>query len=81
MDELSKAEIASLDKSIVEHKDMSPWDLSEKSHDEAWHNAWDKLQNSAIDPYQIAKAGGASDGLVEYLKNQDALDNLLKGNG
>lgn len=81
MDELSKAEIASLDKSIVEHKDMSPWDLSEKSHDEAWHNAWDKLQNSAIDQYQIAKAGGASDGLVEYLKNQDALDNLLKGNG
>lgn len=81
MDELSKAEIASLDKSIAEHKDMSPWDLSEKSHDEAWHDAWDRMQNSAMNQYKIAKAGGASDGLVEYLKEQDALDNLLKGNG
>ena len=81
MDELSKAEIASLDKSIAEHKDMSPWDVSEKSHDEAWHDAWDKMQNSAMNQYKIAKAGGASDGLVEYLKEQDALDNLLKGNG
>ena len=39
MDELSKAEITSLDKSIAEYKDMSPWELSEKSHDEAWHEA------------------------------------------
>jgi uncharacterized phage-associated protein len=79
MDELSKAEIASLDKSIAEHKDMTPWDLSEKSHDEAWHEAWDIQQNSAMNPYKIAKAGGASDGFVEYMKEQDALDNLLKG--
>jgi len=81
MDELSKAEIASLDKSIEAHKDMSPWDLSEKSHDEAWHSAWDVLQNSMMDPYSIAKAGGASEGLVDYLKEQDAIDNYLKGNG
>lgn len=81
MDELSKAEIASIDKSIAEYKDMSPWELSEKSHDEAWHDAWDKMQNSAMNQYMIAKAGGASDGLVEYLKEQDSLDNLLKGNG
>lgn len=80
MDELSKAEIASLDKSIAAHKDMSPWDLSEKSHDEAWHEAWDAAQNSAMNSYKIAKAGGASDGFVEYLKEQDVLDNLLKGN-
>ena len=80
MDELSKAEIASLDKSIAAHKDMSPWDLSEKSHDEAWHEAWDVAQNSAMNSYKIAKAGGASDGFVEYLKEQDVLDNLLKGN-
>ena len=81
MDELSKAEIASLDKSIAEYKDMSPWELSEKSHDEAWHEAWDAVQNSAMDPYMIAKAGGASDGLVGYLKEQDVLDNFFKGNG
>ena len=81
MDELSKAEIASLDKSIAEYKDMSPWDLSEKSHDEAWHEAWDAVQNSAMDPYMIAKAGGASDGLVGYLKEQDVFDNFFKGNG
>ena len=81
MDELSKAEIASIDKSIAEYKDMSPWELSEKSHDEAWHEAWDVLQNSSMNPYKIAKAGGASDGFVEYLKDQDAIDNFLKGNG
>lgn len=80
MDELSKAEIASLDKSIAAHKDMSPWDLSEKSHDEAWHEAWGAAQNSAMNSYKIAKAGGASDGFIEYLKEQDVLDNLLKGN-
>lgn len=80
MDELSKAEIASLDKSIAENKDMSPWELSDKSHDEAWAEAWEKLQNSAMNPYLIAKAGGASDGFVEYLKEQDVLDNFLKGN-
>lgn len=80
MDELSKAEIASLDRSITAYKDMSPWDLSEKSHDEAWHEAWNAAQNSAMNSYKIAKAGGASDGFVEYLKEQDVLDNLLKGN-
>ena len=81
MDELSKAEIASLDKSIAENKDMSPWDLSDKSHDEAWRAAWDVAQNSAMNPYKIAKAGGASDGFVEYLKEQDERDAFLKGNG
>ncbi len=81
MDELSEAEIASLDKSIAENKDMSPWDLSEKSHDEAWHSSWNQSHNSPISPYEIAKAGGASDGFVEYLKEQDSLDNFLKGNG
>ena len=34
-----------------------------------------------MNPYKIAKAGGASDGLVEYLKEQDVLDNFFKGNG
>ena len=81
MDELSKAEIASLDKSIAENKDMSPWDLSDKSHDEAWRAAWDVAQNSAMNPYKIAKAGGASDGFVEYLKEQGEMDAVLKGNG
>ena len=80
MDELSKAEIMSLDKSIEEHRNMSPWDLSEKSHDEAWHSAWDVMQNSLMNPYNIAKAGGASDGLVDYLKEQDKFDAFLKGN-
>ena len=67
--------------SAEEYKDMSPWELSDKSHDEAWHEAWDVLQNSSMNPYKIAKAGGASDGFVEYLKDQDAIDNFLKGNG
>ena len=81
MDELSKAEIISLDKAIEDYKNMSPWDLSEASHDEAWHSAWDVMQNSIIDPYNIAKAGGASDGFVDYLKEQDKLDAILNGNG
>ena len=81
MDELSKADIASLDKSIAENRNKSPWELSDKSHDEAWHEAWEKLPNSIISPYVIAKAGGASDGFVEYLKERDELDSLLRGNG
>ena len=81
MDELSKAEIVSLDQSIAENKDLSPWALSEKSHDLAWHAAWDVMQNSTIDPYKIAEAGGASEGFVDYLKEQDKMDAFLKGNG
>lgn len=81
LDELSQAEIASLDTSIMENKDVSPWALSEKSHDAAWHSAWDVAQNSAISPYKIAEAGGASEGFINYMKEQDQIDRLIKGNG
>lgn len=79
MDELSKAEIVSLDNAIADNKDLPFRELSEKSHDEAWREAWEASQNSTINSYKIAKAGGASDEFVAYLKEQDRLDEFLKG--
>lgn len=58
MDELSKAEIISLDASIKENLPKTARQLS-KSHDLAWVKAWKGKHASAMDPLLIAMAGGA----------------------
>ena len=79
MDELSEAEIEALDCSIAEniHKDIST--LSSDSHDEAWRQAWEKSHNSPMDVLMIAKAGGASDDFIEYIRENEMLENYIKG--
>lgn len=77
LDELSPAEIAALDEAISEYKDMDTRALSELSHDTAWHSAWDVKHNAVMSSLSIAKAGDASDGFLEYLKEQENLDSLL----
>lgn len=78
MDELSKADIAALDWSINENKDKDYRQLSKESHDAAWKEAWDYRQASPMNPYSIAKAGGANDGFIAYMKESDNIDKLLK---
>lgn len=77
MDELSKSDIELLDKSISENKDVSMSDLSEKSHDEAWQSAWNKCHSSEMDPLLMAKSGGASDAMLEYIKENESIDCLF----
>lgn len=76
-DELSKAATASLDKSIAENLPKDVKQLSDDSHDEAWTEAWNKRHASPMKSISIAKAGGASESFLDYLKEQETLDRLL----
>lgn len=78
MDELSPAEIVALDEAIAAYRNMDTKDLSELSHDSAWHSAWDAKHNAVMSSLSIAKAGDASDDFLEYLKEQEDLDSLLE---
>ena len=77
MDELSRAAIASLDKSISENQNKDARQLSEESHDEAWREAWNYKHASPMKSLSIAKAGGAEDGFASYIAEQEKLDNYL----
>ena len=74
MDYLSPADIESLDKSIAENKGLSFGELVDKSHDSAWKAVSDC---AVMNVGNIAKAGGASDGLVEYINEQELLQKAL----
>lgn len=63
-DILSEAEIETLSKSIAENKNLSFKILRDKSHDEAWHAA---NQDETMNIFDIAKAGGADDELLQYI--------------
>ena len=75
MDFLSKSNIDALDKSISEYKDIDSIRLSELSHDIAWNNA-DK--SDKINFIDIAKAGGASDEMIDYILEERELSELLE---
>lgn len=80
MDWLSKADVECLDASISENANLSFDELREKSHDDAWLEAWISAQNAGsdtIDPVSIAKAAGADDGLLEYIEEQMEIDRAL----
>jgi uncharacterized phage-associated protein len=65
LDELSKSDIACLDKSIEENRNIEYTALTKKSHDSAWESA-DK--DDAIDTASIAKAGGANEEMLKYIE-------------
>ncbi|MDP4238152.1 MAG: Panacea domain-containing protein [Bacteroidota bacterium] len=77
MSELSKSDILCLDKSFIENKDLDYNTLSEKSHDIAWTDAWSKSKNSVINPILIAKAAGANDAMIEYIKEKELINELI----
>jgi len=77
MTELSKSDILSIDKSFNENKDLDYNSLSEKSHDIAWTDAWNRTKNSAINPILIAKAAGANDAMMGYIKENALIDELI----
>lgn len=76
MDELSKSDIDFLDASIAENKDVDIETLSKKSYDEAWLNAWEKQRACPLDLLLMAKAGGANEGMVEYIKENEEINKL-----
>ena len=74
MDYLSKSEAEAIGQSIEENAGLSFNELVGKSHDEAWRAAG---SNGRLSPKLIAKAGGASEGMLEYVGEQMEVDLAL----
>ena len=80
MDELSISDIECLNKSIMDYKDVDSDMLSEKSHeDKAWINANKRYNEDPgfkglITPIEIAKAGGALKGVIDYIREDQLID-------
>ena len=82
MDELSNSDIRCLNESIHIYSPLSSRELSERTHlDSAWQNAYERAK---IDPEQnklslleIARSGGASEPMLEYIKYRIGLDMAL----
>lgn len=72
MDYFSKADIETLDKSILENANLSYGELRAKSHGNEWKRAFAKQGCKVMDIIGIAKDGMASDDMIAYIK-----DNLL----
>lgn len=67
LDYLSESEVKCIDESVLENKDLSFNDLTDKSHDEAWNQT---VRDKEISPIAIAKAGGADSHMVKYIEDQ-----------
>lgn len=74
LDYLSEAEIESIDESIKENVSLSFYALLKKSHDEAWTAAG---KSGKLSPILIAKVGGASEGMLEFVEEQMEIDMAL----
>ena len=78
MDELSASDIEMLDKSISENQTLPFSTLSRKSHDIAWQEAWNRQHNSSIDHKLMARAAGASEATLEYIRENEFFDQLVE---
>lgn len=82
MDELSISDRKCLDKYINKYRDMDSYKLSNKSHfDTAWKEAYSRSQDDPekdrMTLIDIAKAGRARSGVIEYIKENIQLDKSL----
>lgn len=66
LDNFSESEISVLNQSIEENRNLTFSKLSDKSHDTAWKQG---SSFGEMDLLEIAKAGGASDATLNYIKN------------
>lgn len=83
MDEFAEAEIEVINEILAQTKDMSAEELSELSHrDSAWIQANDRAQIDPRDNYMtvlsIAKAGGASQEILNYIRQTQILEDYCR---
>ena len=83
MDELAQAEIDVLNEVIKETTGKTSDQLSELSHDEAWKIANERAKNDARDNYislvNIARAGGATKQMLNYIRQNQMMDDFCRG--
>jgi len=81
MDYISGADKKCLDAAIERCKDVSPYDLSDLSHDSAWkeanHRIKDDPQKNFMTIIDIARAGKASEGMVDYIREKQLVKEAL----
>lgn len=79
MDYLSNADIGEIDKSIKENAYLPYGELKAKSHGEEWYRAYhNTLQGRKVmDVIGMAKDGMASDEVLEYIKDNLAIEAAL----
>ena len=76
---LSKSDIIELDKSIEENSTQSFQYLKNASHDDAWKEAYHHSSGiKAMSTLSIAKAGNADDAMLDYIREQMEIEDLLK---
>ncbi|MGQ1935594.1 Panacea domain-containing protein [Ornithobacterium rhinotracheale] len=74
LERFSSIEMECLDEAILENINLTFDELLDKSHDEAYKNT-DSL-NTEIDKYDIAKAGGANEEQIEYMREIEYFERL-----
>jgi len=81
MDELSDSEVECLDESIKENNGLHFNKLTDKSHDLAWHKAWNNpvgKRGGKMDIIDIAMSANADDNTIEYIKEELELEVALR---
>lgn len=81
MDYISGSNKRCLDAAILRYKDKDPYDLSDLSHDSAWEEAMKRIQDDPqknfITIIDIARAGKASEEMVDYIREKQIVKNAL----
>lgn len=81
LDYISGSNKKCLDASIEKYKDKDPYDLSDLSHDSAWREATERIiddpQKNFITLIDIARAGNASEPMVDYIRQKQIVKNAL----
>jgi uncharacterized phage-associated protein len=77
MDELAKTDIRFINESIQDNRNIPYGELSLKSHDTAWAEAWNNSNSKILDDLSMARAAGAGDAMIEYIKEQKNIASIL----
>jgi uncharacterized phage-associated protein len=81
LDELSESNTEILDRWIDNCVNIHSYKLSDLSHDKAWKKAKRQTETTGEDTkitlYDMAKAGGASDGMLEVIKERQLVQRAL----
>lgn len=77
MDYLSKADIEALDASIEANASLPYGDLRAKSHGKEWSRAYQSKGRKVMDIVGMAKDAMASDDMIEYIKDNLAIEAAL----